>query len=304
MYNLRQLMPILNALLVFDEAGRTQNFTRAGINLGMAQPSVSRFITNLEHHLGCVLFERKHNRLELTEQGRVLHRAIVSGLTEIRVACTDAASSNDTPVISIECSHGFSYMWLQSRLQSLMTMLPGFRIRTINSDGLGPDNTSDADLVVKIGDGSWVQEQSVLLFEEEVFPICSPNFIQQQKIDIESVQPANLITLPLIYADCGECGWMGWKDWFKYFNINFRYPINVQPIYNYALVFQAAMEGKGIALAWEQLSEPHLKNNWLVALSNMRVKTGQGYYLCFSKDNPIGELLQQWVNTIQPPPKN
>ena len=76
MYTLRRLMPILNALLVFDEAGRQNSFTHAGRNLGMAQPSVSRFVANLENHLGSALFERQHNRLRLTACGERLHRAV------------------------------------------------------------------------------------------------------------------------------------------------------------------------------------------------------------------------------------
>jgi LysR family transcriptional regulator, glycine cleavage system transcriptional activator len=66
MYSLRQLIPVLNALLVFEEAGNENSFTRAEQNLGMSQPSVARFIANLEQHLGTQLFERHHNRLQLT----------------------------------------------------------------------------------------------------------------------------------------------------------------------------------------------------------------------------------------------
>ena len=68
MYPLRRLLPVLNALLVFGEAARQNNFTRAGHNLGMTQPSVSRFVANLENHLGTRLFERRHKRLRLTEK--------------------------------------------------------------------------------------------------------------------------------------------------------------------------------------------------------------------------------------------
>lgn len=70
MYSLRQLMPILNALPVFEEAARLKSFTRAGERLGMAQPSVSRSIANLENHLDTQLFARRHNRLWLTQSGR------------------------------------------------------------------------------------------------------------------------------------------------------------------------------------------------------------------------------------------
>ena len=96
MKNSRQLLPVLNALLVFEEAGNKNSFTGAGHVLGMSQPSVSRFISNLEHHLGTTLFERNHNRLKLTADGEQLHHSVVNGLSEIRAACTKVKNKPDT----------------------------------------------------------------------------------------------------------------------------------------------------------------------------------------------------------------
>ncbi|MCP4979302.1 MAG: LysR family transcriptional regulator [Gammaproteobacteria bacterium] len=298
MSTLRRLMPILNALLVFDEAGRQNSFTLAGRNLGMAQPSVSRFIANLENHLGSALFERQHNRLRLTARGERLHRAVASGLEEIRTACAEVESSSEPPLLTIECTHGFAYMWLLPRMQSLMKLLPGWRLRTINTDGGSPISSDEADLVVRIGDGQWVDRKSLLLFEEEVFPLCAADFMQQHGLMHKQVSPIELIELPLICEDFGDRGWMGWIDWFAHFGVNFEFPDDLRPLYNYALVLQAAMEGRGLALAWEQLAEPHLSNGWLTEVPGLRVKTNLGYYLCFSPTNPIGELLTRWLETM------
>ena len=296
MQNLRRLMPILNALLVFDEAGRQNSFTRAGKILGMAQPSVSRFVANLENHLGAALFERKHNRLRLTAQGERLHRAVTSGLGEIQAACTEIETAAEPPVLSIECTHGFAYMWLMPRLQSLIDILPGWRVRTINSDAR---LSSDADLVVRIGDGDWPNEDSLLLFDEEVFPVASPEFISRHRLDQPGLGPQRLIDLPLICEDLGDREWMGWSDWFAHFGIDFRLGEDVRPLHNYALVLQAAMEGKGLALAWSQLDEPHLGNGWLVELEGFRVNTRQGYYLCYPASHPLAGRLAEWVDSLR-----
>jgi DNA-binding transcriptional LysR family regulator len=298
MYSSRQILPILNALLVFEEAGRQNSFTHAGRKLGMAQPSVSRFIANLENHLGSALFERQHNRLRLTASGERLYRAVTSGLDEIRAACGEVESSSEPPVLSVECTHGFAYMWLLPKVQSLMKLLPGWRLRTINTDGEMMRSSDEADLVVRIGDGHWADKESLLLFEEEVFPVCAPDFLRQHDLMHRQIDPLDLIKLPLVYEDLGDRFWMGWVDWFGHFNIDFDFAADVRPLYNYALVLQAAMEGKGLALAWEHLAEPHLGNNWLVEVPGMRVKTNQGYYLCYSPSNPIGALLVQWLDSI------
>ena len=59
----RRIIPLLNSFPAFEEAARAGSFTQAAKNLGMAQPSVSRFISNLEDNLGVALFDRQHNKV-------------------------------------------------------------------------------------------------------------------------------------------------------------------------------------------------------------------------------------------------
>jgi LysR family glycine cleavage system transcriptional activator len=166
MYSQRQLIPILNALPVFEEAARLESFTRAGEHLGMSQPSVSRFISNLENHLEVQLFERSHNRLRLTVNGLKLYQATASGLDEIRQACSDLRSSADTRILTIECTHGFAHMWLLPRIHALEALLPGWKLRTISSEGGAQPASGEADLVVRLGEGGWEHEESLLLFPD------------------------------------------------------------------------------------------------------------------------------------------
>ena len=294
----RQLLPILNALLVFEEAGSQNSFTGAGRKLGMSQPSVSRFISNLEHHLETPLFERKHNRLQLTVNGELLHQSVMNGLSEIRAACSEVKARSQTKTLTIECTHGFSYMWLMPRMQSLMTFFPGWQIQTIHTEGGSAVVSDDADLVIKIGDGNWKGQHSLLLFEEEVFPVCSPQFLQFLDLGVDEISPAHLAHLPHICEDMGDRDWMNWRDWFACHDIDYQFPDDTRPLFNYALVLQAAMNGKGFALAWEQLAEPYLENGWLIEVPGMRVKTGFGYYLCCSDSHLSFDQLLMWTESL------
>ncbi len=298
MYSLRRLLPVLNALLVFEEAARHNNFTRAGQDLGMTQPSVSRFVANLENHLGTKLFQRRHKRLRLTESGERLYRAVVSGLDEIRQACADVDAASQAPLLTVECTHGFAHMWLLPRIHSLLELLPGWKWRTISSADETQHAGSEADLIVRLGNGRWEGEESLMLFPEQVFPVCSPEFLQRHALDRAPLGAADLIDLPLLFEDFGGRNWMGWVDWFTHFGLEYGYPDDVHPTFNYALTLQAAMEGKGVALAWDQLEEPFLSNRWLVELPGLRLQTDYGYYLCFSPDCRIADLVTEWVERI------
>jgi len=298
MYNSRKLTPILNALLVFEEAAKHNSFTRAGERQGMAQPSVSRFIANLENHLEVTLFERRHNKLSLTENGEMLYRACTSGFDEIRAACAELEAESQSRILTVECTHGFAQMWLLPRIQSLMANLPGWKLRLISSEGGTQLSTNEADLVVRLGDGGWDHDESLLLFKETAFPVCSPEFVRRHDLDLARLSAEDIRDLPLIIQDFGEREWLDWAEWFAGNGLKYRYPKDTLPVSNYALTLQVAMEGKGIALVWEQLADPYLSNEWLLEIPGFRMDTNRGYYLVFSPESKVAVQVRAWVTEI------
>ena len=55
---------------VFHAVARLKSFTKAGRKLHMTQPAVTFQVRQLEEHFNTRLFDRKHNRIELTEAGQ------------------------------------------------------------------------------------------------------------------------------------------------------------------------------------------------------------------------------------------
>ena len=297
MSSVRKILPLLNALPVFEEAARSSSFSRAAETLGMAQPSVSRFISNLEDQLGVTLFNRHHNKVSLTQEGEQFFEATKFGLGHIRMAIENLDNAVTSNILTILCSQGFAHLWMLPRREELMAHLKGYEIylSTGNPSNHEPRNT---DIEIRFGRGDWKNKESHLLFEEVVFPVCSPGFaslnnLAGQKLNLQSIQ-----NLPLLAQDRGENGWMDWQSWFKYFGGSFEFSKDQYLLNNYALALQAAMEGKGIALAWEGLADSHLSNNWLVALDGMKIRTGKGYYLVFSPTNPVADGLRSWAKSI------
>ena len=65
----RRRLPSLNALIAFDAVARNGSFTRAGQELTVAQPAVTRHIANLEGWLGVALFHPPR-QCGFADQGR------------------------------------------------------------------------------------------------------------------------------------------------------------------------------------------------------------------------------------------
>ena len=83
MNRLRRLLPPVSSLVVFEAAGRLNNFTAAAQELNVTQAAVSRQILGLEAHLGVPLFHRQHRQVRLTAEGITLHQAVSQGLLSI-----------------------------------------------------------------------------------------------------------------------------------------------------------------------------------------------------------------------------
>src|ERR1700724_117974 len=73
----------LHQLRIFLTVAQSSTMTRASKQLGLAQPSLSKQLAGLEDSVGTRLFDRGHNRMVLTDAGRVLLRHAQSILREI-----------------------------------------------------------------------------------------------------------------------------------------------------------------------------------------------------------------------------
>lgn len=73
----------LHQLRIFLAVAQAATLTRASKQLGLAEPSVSKQLATLEDVLGTRLFDRGHNKMELTDAGHLLLRHAQSVLKEV-----------------------------------------------------------------------------------------------------------------------------------------------------------------------------------------------------------------------------
>ena len=68
-------LPRMHPLRAFDAAARHASFIRAAQELGVYQPTISRYIAEQEHDIGVRLFARSRRAVNLTPAGEVFHHA-------------------------------------------------------------------------------------------------------------------------------------------------------------------------------------------------------------------------------------
>ena len=287
----------MNAILVFECAGRTGNFSQAARLLGTSQPSVSRHITNLEAVLGCKLFDRKNNRLALTTAGERLHRAARSGLDALNAVIVECQAEATSKVITIGCTHGFAHLWIMPRFSSLQSLFPDQEIRIVTSETSQDFDPEDLDFSIRMCNAKVSNPPGLHLFDEEVFLVVSPAFRKSHHAALEGLDLDKLQQVPLIHLDDGAESGVSWLDWFADQGLSYHPPEGSYVYRNYAFSLQAAAEGKGVALAWNQLLGSYLTNGWLETLEYPVLKTPGSYRLVCREalaEHEVGQRISAW----------
>jgi LysR family glycine cleavage system transcriptional activator len=277
--SLRQDLPYLNALAVFEVAARTSNFTAAARELGIAQSAVSRHVANLERYFGLDLFVRSGTRLAVTAEGRSLADAVGTGLGHVRSVLNDLRRARASAVITIACSYDVAYLWLMPRFGALRAEAPDSEIRLITATDYSVFEDASIDLSIRFGHVTdWPDTIAVKLFDEEVFPVCSPAFLAAHP-ELKDGDPRRLAALPLLHLDHKDTlRGVRWRQWFARAGLPVPPAKAARSFPNYAGSLFEAISGGGIALGWTHLLGDFMERGLLVRASPLAVETDWGRF--------------------------
>ena len=287
---LKNRLPPLDPLIAFEAAARLLSFTRAGEELHLSQAAISQQIRSLEESLKVKLFTRSHRAVQLTNEGREYQHTVAAILKQLAGATMDIQNVEFAQQLVIGCDQSFATQWLSPRLSQLRQLMPAVTLRIIASDDYNESLGSEVQVAVLHGDGLWPGFQTLQLCDEEVFPVCSPEF------DHELAQQdwvSWLLQAPLIDLADSHWNWMNWRLWLGGNNIDKPLGNRNLQINSYPLVIDAACAGHGVALGWRYLVDDLIAQGRLVRPIEQSLKTDFGYYF-ICRDN-----LQNDANVIR-----
>ncbi len=266
-------MPSLNAVRMFEAAARYQNFTRAAEVLFVTQGAVSRQIKQLEVELGCELFRRDGPKLQLTTEGDQFYAAVTEGLGAIRRGTLELRRALAAPSLTISVLPSFAATWLVPRIGRFQEQNPETEVRISTSyQPVDFDVQPDIDAAIRWGQGGWPGVYSECLLSEQLFPVCSPRFIEEHGMP-RSAQ--DVAALPLIRPDEDHDLWSEWfavaREMAPTTGESLRYT-------DALLLLRAAIEGHGVALARSLLVEDELKSGRLVRVSDVELESPNSFY--------------------------
>ncbi|MFZ1511485.1 MAG: LysR substrate-binding domain-containing protein [Tabrizicola sp.] len=281
MENLRNLLPSINSLVVFEAAGRLGSFTGAARELRMTQAAVSYAIHRLEDHLATALFLREHRRVRLSEAGARFHADVSIGLSHIQRSAHDLRTVATGGHVTLSCSTAFAAFWMVPRMARLRADLPHIDLRIQTADRDLDLMGEGIPLAIRGGNpADWPQYQAAPLAAEEIYPVCGAGYLAGR--DCPRLA-ADFLGHQLIHLEEPHRSAATWRDWFASAGIGGRQVPKGLQINDYVLVVQSVIAGQGIALGWRHLVEGLVSQGVLVRLSDHALTTTMNFHVIWPR---------------------
>ena len=252
----------LQELTVFVRAAESGSFSRAGRELGLSQPSVSRIVGELESRLGVTLLLRTTRRITVTDAGAVfLERAreILASVEDAEDAARGIDSLRGLIRVAIPVIYGTREVI--PRLAAFLATHPLLRVELTVSDERQDLVAEGADVAIRLGqlDDSVFGARRLATLER--FPVASPAYL---KAHGAPKTPADLAAHDCIFGPGG----FGRETW------NFKKGDSVISVdvtgrihtNSGAGIFASAVAGLGIATLSSAAARPQVEAGQLVRL--------------------------------------
>lgn len=258
----------LNGLRAVEAVSRLGSLQAAAEELGVTIGAVSQHVIRAEAQLGLTLFERTPKGMLPTEHARPVLAQLSEGFRNLAGA-VETARKRDETILTISVAPVFAARWLVHRLDRFAARHPEIRLRIDATMRLIDPATSDVDIGIRVGNGTWPGVRAELLLQQEVFPVCTPELARDLKT------PADLLKLPAV-IDAHAL--FTWEVWLRAAGLSGAQLETRHSFNDASLCLDAVIAGQGVMLAWQTLAAYALQQGRLVDPFGIRARTGDGHY--------------------------
>lgn len=291
---MRTHFPPLNALKVFEVAGRKLSFSKAADELCVTQSAVSKQIQLLEQYLEHPLFIRSSTGIELTDAGKLYLPAISQALDNIQSATAHLQQQlSAEQTLNLNVSPSFSNLWLIPRLPALREACPGVSLAIRSGDGIFRGHESEDDIAIRFLPLSLSYENSVLLTEEILLPVLHPDCAARLPIE----QPEDLLKHPLLVHITRPQLWHHFLE-----SVVESSPITPQfsnGFEHFFMSFEAARQQQGIALIPAFMAADALARGELINPLGIQYRSGYGFYVLVQPHRHQSSQVHALLNWLQ-----
>ena len=277
----RRRLPPLNALRAFEAAARHLNFSRAADELSVTPGAVSQQIQNLEDYIGASLFKRTPKGLLLTDAAQIALPALREAFDRLAEAASMLTAAVDGRRLTVSVAPSFAAKWLVPRLGKFEAAHPQVDVWVSAGMELVDFAGGEVDVAIRYGAGRYPGLEVQRLMQETVLAVCSPELLLTNPLN-ELEDLANHILLHDGSPDADD-SCPDWTMWLAARGVK-GVDGSRGPRFNQSsLVIEAAVGGRGIALAKRALAQADLDAGRLVAPFQIATAVDFAYYVVHPK---------------------
>jgi LysR family glycine cleavage system transcriptional activator len=273
----RRRLPPLNALRAFEAAARHLNFSRAADELSVTPGAVSQQIQNLEDYVGVTLFKRTPKGLLLTDPAQIALPALREAFDRLAEAASMLTAAVDGRRLTVSVAPSFAAKWLVPRLGRFEALHPLVDVWLSAGLELVDFSGGEVDVAIRYGAGRYPGLEVARLMQETVIAVASPDLLAQQPLNVLG-DLANHVLLHDGSPDADE-SCPDWTMWLAARGVR-GVDGGRGPRFNQSsLVVEAAVGGRGVALAKRTLAQADLDAGRLVAPFQIATAVDFAYYV-------------------------
>ncbi|MGZ3403473.1 MAG: transcriptional regulator GcvA [Phenylobacterium sp.] len=293
----RRRLPPLNALRAFEAAARHLNFSRAADELSVTPGAVSQQIQNLEDYVGAALFKRTPKGLLLTDAAQTALPALREAFDRLAEAASLLTAAVDGRRLTLTAPPSFAAKWLVPRLGAFEQAHPQVDVWLSAAIELVDLAAGEVDVAIRYGAGRYPGLEVHRLFSETVIPVASPEHLANQPL----VTPADLANHVLLHDGSPDLddSCPDWSMWLAARGLKTIDGMRGPRFNQSSLVIEAAVNGRGVALAKRTLAQADLEAGRLVAPLQIATAVDFAYYLVHPKAKGRLPQVKAFVSWIE-----
>ena len=290
-------LPPLNALRAFEAAARHLSFTKAAEELNVTPGAISQQVKALEDFVGAPVFRRHKRNLLLTDEAQASLPILREAFDKIAEAAGALAAPGRTGRLTVSVAPSFAAKWLVPRIDDFHEQRPDIEVWISADMDVVDFGKDDVDLAIRYGGGKYENLRVERLLSEKVIPVCSPSLLIGEH-PLKTPQDLKSHTLLHDGSPDNDESCPTWSMWLKAAGVEGADAARGPRFNQSSLVIEAAVAGKGVALAKSQLALADLEAARLAIPFDMSVPIDFAYYLVCPEakaKTPAVQAFMEWL---------
>ena len=303
-----------NALHAFVVAAKQGSFSKAAEELHVTPAAVSQQIRTLEDLLNVQLFHRLHRGLKLTDAGQAGLIRMQEGFDSLHQAVDLIKGDDDKQELNIWTSPSFASKWLMPRMHRFREQNPQIDLRISGSSSLVDSDTTapslsaetlkshNIDVAIRFGSGNYPGCEIDRIMEVDAITLASPSYLESTLSGDKKRPPLNeprdLVHHTLLHDESPYEGRPQWKTWFANAGLD-KITCDQNLYFNSVLLaLSAAVEGQGVVLTLDKLSQHDIDQGHLVPVFDLPMEVEHGYHLVSlagAQSDAVVTAFKQWI---------